>query len=215
MAEAVTLVAKPRNSSGTHHARRMRKNGLIPAVVYGHQEATVSVTVNKDDLYKAVRQGARVVDLQTGDKTEKALLRDLQWDHLGHDIMHVDFARVAADERIKIEVRIELRGAAPGVTAGGLLDQPIHSLVIECLAIAVPESIRVPIGELQIDQAIHVKDLKLPEGVTTAVDPDAIVVQVSPPKVEEEAAAPGAPAAEQAEPEVIGRKEKEEEEKEE
>jgi large subunit ribosomal protein L25 len=128
--------------------------------------------------------------------------------------LHVDFARVAADERIKIEVRIELRGTAPGVTAGGLLDQPIHNLEIECLAVAVPESIRVFINELQVDQAIHVRDLKLPEGVTTSEDPDAIVVQVAAPKVEEEAAA-AAPAAEQVEPEVIGRKEKAEGEAEE
>jgi len=213
MAESVTLAAEPRSTQGTHEARRMRKQGLIPAVIYGHKEATVAVTVNRDDLYKVIRHGIRVVDLQAGGKTEKALLREVQWDHLGHDILHVDFARVAADERIKIEVRVELRGTAPGVTAGGLLDQPIHSLVVECLAIAVPESIRVPIGELLIDQAIHVKDLKLPEGVTTAVDPDAIVVQVAAPKVEEEAVV--APVAEQAEPEVIGRKEKPEEEAEE
>lgn len=213
MAEAVTLVAQARSTSGTHEARRMRKKGLVPAIVYGHKEATISVTVNRDDLYKAVRQGARVVDLQAGGKIEKALIRDLQWDHLGHAIMHVDFARVAADERIKIEVRIELRGTAPGVTAGGALDQPIHSLEIECLAIAVPDSIRVAIAELQIGQAIHVKELKLPEGVTTTVDPDAIVVQVAAPKTDEEAVA--APAAETAEPEVIGRKEKTEEEGEE
>ena len=214
MAEATTLTAQARGTHGTHEARRMRKNGLIPGVVYGHKEATISVTVNRDDLYKVIRHGVRVVDLQTDGKTEKALLRDVQWDHLGHDILHVDFARVAADERIKIEVRIELRGTAPGVTAGGVLDQPIHSLVVECLAIAVPESIRVPIGELQIGQAVHVKELKLPDGVTTAVDADAIVVQVAAPKVEEEVAA-AAPVAEQAEPEVIGRKEKVEEEPEE
>jgi large subunit ribosomal protein L25 len=213
MAESITLAAEPRDTKGTHEARRMRKQGSIPAVVYGHKEATLSLTVNRDDLYKLIRRGVRVVDLQAQGKTEKALIRDVQWDHLGHDIMHVDFARVAADERIKIEVRIELRGTAPGVTAGGVLDQPIHSLMVECLAIAVPESIRVAINELQIEQAIHVKDLKLPEGVTTAVDPDAIVVQVAPKVEEVEAAA--APAAEQAEPELIGRKEKVEEAEEE
>jgi len=214
MAESVTLVGESRGTSGTHEARRMRKQGLIPAVVYGHKEATLSLTVNRDELYKVVRRGIRVVDLQAAGKTEKALIREVQWDHLGHDIMHVDFARVAADERIKIEVRIELRGTAVGVTAGGVLDQPIHSLEIECLAIAVPDSIRVAIAELQIGMSIHVKDLKLPEGVTTAVDPDAIVVQVAAPKIEE-AAPVVAPVAEQAEPEVIGRKEKPEEEAEE
>src|SRR5271155_4110515 len=187
MAESVLLPTQPRSSSGTHEARRMRKQGLIPAVIYGHKEDTVSVTVNRDDLHKIIRQHIRVVDLDASGKTEKALIRDVQWDHLGHDILHVDFARVAADERIKIEVRIELRGSAPGVTAGGVLDQPIHSLMVECLAIAVPESIRVPIGELQIGLAVHVKELKLPEGVTPAVDPEAIVVQVAAPKVEEAA----------------------------
>jgi large subunit ribosomal protein L25 len=213
MAESVTLVAESRDGRGTHEARRMRKQGRIPAVVYGHKEETLAVAIGRDELFKAIRQGARVVDLQAGGKTEKALIRDVQWDHLGHDILHVDFARVTADERIKIEVRIELRGTAPGVTAGGLLDQPIHNLEIECLAIAVPESIRVVINELQIGQAIHVKDLKLPDGVTTAIDPDAIVCQVAAPKVEEEAAVVA--PAEQAEPELIGRKEKGEEEAEE
>jgi large subunit ribosomal protein L25 len=210
MAESVTLVAESRDSRGTHEARRMRKGGRIPAVVYGHQEATLTVSVGRDELYKAIRHGARVVDLQAGGKTEKALIRDVQWDHLGHDILHVDFARVAADERIKIEVRVELRGIAPGVTAGGVLDQPLHNLMIECLAVAVPESIRVFVNELQIGQAIHVKDVKLPEGVTTALDPEAIVVQVVAPKVEEAAPVAAAPT-EQAEPELIGRKEKPEE----
>jgi len=212
MAESVVLVAKPRTTSGTHEARRMRKKGQVPAVVYGHKEATVTVTVGRDELSKAIRLGARVVDLQEDGKTEKALIRELQWDHLGAEIMHVDFARVAADERITIDVRLELRGAAPGVTAGGVLDQPLHNLAIECLAIAVPDTIRVNIAELQIGQAIHVKDLKMPEGVTTAVDPEAIIVQVAAPKTEEEGAAP---VAETAEPEIIGRKEKEEEEGEE
>jgi large subunit ribosomal protein L25 len=213
MAESVLLVTDARKGRGTHIARRLRKSGQVPAVVYGHKEATVSVTVKRDDLYRLIRRGARVVDLQEGTKTEKALIRDVQWDHLGHDILHVDFARVAADERIKIEVRIALRGTAAGVTAGGVLDQPLHTLEVECLAIAVPESIRVNIGELQIGQAIHVKELSLPEGVTTAVDPEAIVVQVAAPKVEAEAAV--AAPAEQAEPEIIGRKEQPEEEVEE
>jgi large subunit ribosomal protein L25 len=213
MSESVVLVAEPRSGSGTHVARRMRKAGTVPAVIYGHKEETLSIAVKRDDLQKLIRHGTRVVDLKSGSKTDKALIREVQWDHLGHDILHVDFARVAADERIQIEVRIELRGTAPGAAAGGVLDQPMHNLDIECLAIAVPDSIRVNIGELVIGQAIHVKDLKLPEGVTTAVDPEAIVVQMTAPKVEEEAAP--SVAAEQAEPEIIGRKEKPEEEAEE
>ena len=97
------------------------------------------------------------------------------------------------------------------MTAGGSLDQPLHNLEIECLAISVPESIRVNIGELQIEGVIHVRDLVLPPGVVSKADPDAVVVQVHPPVVEVEAPAAAAPVAEQAEPEVIGRKAGEEE----
>jgi large subunit ribosomal protein L25 len=211
MAEAVTLTAEPRSAHGTRNARRLRKSGIIPAVVYGHQEATVSLSLGKDELYKAIRHGVRLVDLKQGEKVEKALIRDVQWDPIGHDILHVDFARVSVDERIEVEVRVELRGTAPGVTAGGTINQPLHNLKIECLAIAIPESIRVNIGSLQLDQMIHVRELTVPEGVKILNEPEAIVVQCVPKLVVEEPAAPGAaPAAETAEPEVIGRKAAEE-----
>jgi large subunit ribosomal protein L25 len=214
MADAVTLSLKARDGRGKREARRLRRQGVVPGVLYGHGEETIAVALSGDDLTKAVRHGVRVVDLNQAGKVEKALIRDLQWDPLGHDILHVDFARVAADERITVDVKLELKGTAPGVTAGGNLDQPLHNLEVECLAIAIPESIRVNISEMQIDSVIKVRDLALPAGVTTKVDPDSVVVMVHPPMVEAEAApAPGA-EAEQAEPEVIGRKVAEEAEEE-
>jgi large subunit ribosomal protein L25 len=211
MAESVLLVAQPRQTHGTRQARRLRHEGQVPAVLYGHKEATLSLTLVREDLHKAIRHGARVVDLQADGKTEKALIRDVQWDHLGHDILHVDFARVSADERIVIEVRLELRGIAPGVTGGGVLDQPLHTIQVECPALEPPESIRVNLGELQMGQAIHVKDLKLPPGVVAKTDPEAVVVHVTMPAAEPEAA-PAAAAPTSAEPEVIGRKAAEAEE---
>ncbi len=204
MAESVLLESKPREGRGTHAARRMRREGLIPAVVYGHKEKVLSISLVKDDLMKALRHGARVVDLRADGKEEKALIRDVQYDHLGQEVLHIDFARVSADERITIQVPIELRGIAPGVTAGGVLDQPLHTLEVECLALSVPESIRVNINELQIEGVIHVSDLKLPEGVKAMADPDLVVVHVKPPQAEAEA--PAATPAETAEPELIGRK---------
>ncbi len=217
MAEAVVFKMQNRQERGSRNARRLRRKGMVPAVLYGHGEATLSLMLPTDELTRAVRHGVRVVDLQVGGKTEKALIRDLQWDPLGHDILHADFARVSLDERITVEVRIELRGTAAGVTAGGVLDQPLHNLLVECLAISIPESIRVAINELQIDQSIKVRDLHMPEGVVCKSDPDAIVVQITPKLVEAEAPAVAAPVAEQAEPEVIGRvrapEEVEEEEK--
>jgi large subunit ribosomal protein L25 len=203
MAESVVLVTEKRDTRGTRKARKLREQGRVPGVVYGHKEETVSVMVAADALVSAVRHGARVVDLQSDAGLQKAQIAELQWDHLGMEVLHVDFRRVAADERIHVTVPIEVRGIAPGVTAGGILDQPIHTLSVECAADSVPESIRVNINELQLDAAIHVRELHLPPGVKALADPDAIVVHVTAPKVEEAAAAP---AAEQAEPEVIGRK---------
>jgi len=213
MAESLVLVAETRAGRGKQAARRLRRTGKVPAVVYGHKEETLSVALPLEEVEKAIRRGVRVVDLKAGGKEEKALIRDVQWDHLGKDLLHVDFARVAADERIVLTVPIELRGTAPGVTAGGVLDQPIHTLSIECLAISIPDTIRVNIGELQIGSAIHVRDLVLPAGVKAMSDPEAIVVQVKQPVAEEEAPV-AAEAAEAAEPEVIGAKEKAEAEEE-
>jgi large subunit ribosomal protein L25 len=211
MADSVQLEAQERPAQGTRHARKLRKEGLVPAVVYGHKIATESVAISGDLLGKAIRHGARVVDLKQKAGLQKALIREVQWDAMGHAILHVDFARVAADERITLEVRVELRGTAPGIAAGGVLVQPIHNLSVECLVIAVPESIRVNIGELQLNQAIHVKDLVLAEGLIVKNDPEAIIVQVAPQVAEAAAAAVPGVAAEQAEPEVIGRAKTEEE----
>jgi large subunit ribosomal protein L25 len=211
MADSVTFIAEPREGRGSQAAKRLRRKGLVPAVLYGHKEETISVSLPAAEMEKAIRHGVRVVDLRAGGKEEKALIKDVQWDHLGKELLHVDFARVALDERIVVSVPLELRGTAPGLNAGGVLDQPIHTLSVECLAISIPESIRVNVGELQIGQSVYVRDLIMPPGVTAMSDPDAIVVHVTTPVVEPEAT-PAPEAAELAEPEVIGRPKAEEEE---
>ncbi len=210
MADFVALETSKREGHGSKKAARLRKEGQVPAVLYGHKEATESVSVGKDALLHAIHHKARVVDLKSAAGTQKALITELQWDHLGKEILHADFQRVDVNERIAVTVPIELKGIAPGVTGGGALEQPLHTLHVECLAIAVPESVRVNIGELQIGSVIHVSDLHLPEGVKALDAADAVVVQVKAPQVEGEAV-PGAAPAEQAEPEVIGRKAGEEE----
>jgi large subunit ribosomal protein L25 len=204
MADLTTLSAAKRDGRGSRAARRLRREGQIPGVMYGHKQDAVPLSVADDDLRALIRHGVRVVDLKIDGQTEKCLIKEIQWDALGKDILHVDFNRVSADERIRVTVPIVLRGTAPGVNAGGVLEQPLHALEIECLAISVPENIRVPIGELQLEQAIHIKDVKLPPGVTAVGDPDLVVVQVVKPV--EELAAPTEPTEGPAEPEVIGRK---------
>jgi len=208
MAESVQLAVQKREASGTLASKKLRRQGLLPAVIYGHKEATVVVTLAHDDFVKALRLGARLVELKNNGHAEAAIIQDVQWDHLGMDVLHVDFRRVSKDERVVVPVPLHLRGIAPGVAGGGVLDQPLHVINLECLVTAVPHEIRVNVGELQIGQALHVKDLRLPEGVKAMADPEAIVVQVTAPAAEAPAAAP---AAETAEPEVIGRPAKDEE----
>ena len=214
MAEQFTLEVEDRTKSGTNAAKQLRKKGLVPAVMYGHGEATAVLSVPGDLLYKAIRHGVRIFDVKHKGAVQKTLLRDVQWDPPGHGVLHADFYRVRADETVTLEVKHALQGTAPGAAeGGGVLVQQIHSLSVECLIINIPESIRVNVGELQIDQAIRVREIPLPEGVKVKNDPEAIVVQVSK-KIEEEVApvAAAAPGAEASEPEVIGRVKTEEEE---
>jgi large subunit ribosomal protein L25 len=208
MAETVVLVAQERKDHGTRAARRLRKQGQVPGVIYGHKEATVPLAVPGDELTRAIRHGARIIDIKQGEAVQRALIKELQWDPLGHDILHVDFTRVSKDEKLELPVRVELRGTAPGVTGGGILSQALHELTVECLPDSIPDSIRVNIGNLQIGDVIHIRDLTLPPGVAIKADADAVVVQITAPVAEAEAAA--APAAETAEPEVIGRAKTEE-----
>jgi large subunit ribosomal protein L25 len=205
MAESVTLVAEKREPGGKSAAKQLRKQGLVPGVIYGHKEDTLAISLPGTELSRAIRHNVHVLDVKTGGKVEKALIREVQWDHLGMEVLHVDFARVAADERITVTVPIEIRGTAPGIAAGGVLDQPMHTLAIECLAISIPDSIRVNVGELQLGSAIHVKELVLPADVKAMADPDGVVVHVTMKQLEPEAPAAPVAVAEQAEPEVIGR----------
>ena len=202
MAHTVKLVAKSRSGNGSKESKKIRKTGNIPGVVYGHKEKPVSISTAHEDLFKAVKQGVRLVDLETDGKVEKALIREVQWDYLGNDLIHVDFSRVSADEKIHITVPVEMRGTAPGVLSGGILDIPMHKVHIECLAINIPDSIRVNVAELQIGGAIHVRELVLPEGVRVLDDADAVVVHVLEKKTEV-AAVPGSEEGAANEPEVI------------
>lgn len=198
--QAETLHAKKRESRGTSRARRMRAAGNIPAVLYGHGEETVAISVPATELSSALRHGSKFVDL-SGELSEKALVTHIQWDVWGNEILHVDFTRVSADEKVHLEVPVELRGEAPGTKVGGTVTQLVHDFMVECLATNVPEKIEVNINHLELDGEITVADLDLPEGVTLMAEPETVVVNCVPvvEKDEEEEVGSGA------EPEVIGR----------
>src|SRR5690242_9316556 len=121
MAETLTLEAQTREGRGSRGAARLRAQGKIPGIVYGHKEANVQVAFERKPLIEAIFARARVINVRTGDKVETALIRELQWDHLGKDLLHIDLIRVSQDERIEVRVPIEVRGTAPGVADGGVL----------------------------------------------------------------------------------------------
>lgn len=198
------LSVQQRSTRGKRNAKRMRQKGSIPAILYGHGETPVSLSVPSDQFAAVLRHGARVVDL-TGDLSEKALIRDLQWDAFGSEVLHIDLTRVSATERIEIEIPIELRGEAPGTREGGVVELVLHTLEISCPAISMPEKIEVNINDLGLNESITASDLELPPEVQLITDGGQMIVHCVEP-VEEAAEEEG----EAAEPELIGRKEDEE-----
>jgi len=203
------LKVELRQSRGKRHARRMRLAGSIPAVLYGHGEANLSLKARAEQVQAIVRHGARVVDLE-GAVSEKAFIRALQWDTYGVDVLHLDLTRVSADEKVQVMVALELRGEAPGVKDGGVVSQLLHQVKIECLAISIPEKLHLSVNALKLGDSLTIGNIELPAGTTMLTELEAVVVQCVEPKAEEELAAP----SEGAEPEVIGRKAEDEEEEE-
>ncbi|HEV3339999.1 MAG TPA: 50S ribosomal protein L25 [Pirellulales bacterium] len=197
-----TLKVEVRETRGKRHARRLRQSGAVPAILYGHGEANLSLSIPLDQVKSAVRHGARVVDL-AGAVSEKAFIRDLQWDTFGLEVLHLDLARVSADEKVEVEVVVELRGEAPGAKEGGVVSQVLHQVSVESLVTAIPEKLSLSINALALNQSLTAADIELPPGTTLVTPGEIVVVQCLVPKAEEEAAPL---SAEGAEPELIGRK---------
>jgi len=203
---AEVLQVEMRETRGKRNARRMRKAGTVPAVLYGHGGSVVSLSVPAEQLDGAIRHGSRVVQLD-GAVKEGALIQELQWNTWGNEVLHVDFTRVALDERVTITLKLELRGEAPGMKEGGVVDHHLHEAEFECKAVDVPEKIEVTINSLHLNDSIKIADLEIPEGVVCLTDPEELVVQcIEPVEVAEEAAEAG-----EGEPEVIGGRKEEEE----
>ena len=205
---AETIVASKRESRGKRNARRQRAAGSIPAILYGHGEETVSLSIDAAKIASAIRHGSQLVEL-TGDVTQNALIREIQWDTFGHDILHIDFTRVSAGERIETVVAVELRGIAPGTNMGGIVDHPTYQVDIECPAMSIPEKLQVTINSLELGDSITASMIELPSGVKMLTDPDTMIVQcIEPaPELEEDSLEAGS-----VEPEVIGQKDTEDEE---
>ena len=201
--QSAQVNARQRKELGSRANKRLRDSGFVPGVVYGHKEAVIPVTLPKKELTTHIDHGAHLFDLALDGKSEKVLVKEVQYDHLGLEILHIDFARVSLDEKVEVTVPLELKGTPKGEEEGGVLQQIISELEIECLVTDIPEVIRHNVSDLAKDAVLHIKDLKLPPGVRVLQDEDLIVATVK--EIAEEAPTEAAEGA-SAEPEVIGRK---------
>jgi len=194
-----------RNEVGRQANKRIRRAGQIPAVLYGHGEATVSLAIKRDEVAAALRHSGKVVDLK-GDITDSALIRAVQWDPFGIEVLHVDLMRVSASETVDVTLSVELKGEAAGTREGGIVNHVVHEVEINSPVASIPEHLYLNISNLHLGGQLHASDIELPQGASLITDPHTIIVTCTAPQaVSEEGVAGGAVA----EPELI-RKPKEE-----
>jgi large subunit ribosomal protein L25 len=216
MAE-VTLEVTRRELTGKEVAKKLRRDGRVPAVVYGGHREPVAIAVDRkavSELIQKSEHGIRSVFLLKmagSDQQRHAMIKELTINPISRKMTHIDFVRVVMDEMVKVLVPVHISGTAIGVKEGGLLDFQVRDLHVECLPNAIPDSIDVDVTALAHHEYIRVKDLKLPEGVKVSDDPERVVVGVTHAKAE--AAEAAAETAAVAEPEVIKKGKPEDEKK--
>jgi large subunit ribosomal protein L25 len=215
MAKQVKLKAEPRSATGRSAARKLKARGFVPAVIYGGKQKSQALQLLERDINTMLSHASGeniLVELEiAGEKTGRtALLQEVQHSPVRGDVVHVDFHAISMDEKIEASVPLEALGVATGVkNFGGLLEQNLRTLTIECLPRDLPDKITVDVSALNIGDAIHVRDIKLPQGVTMKVNPDLTAFSVVAPVAEEEPVTPEAEAAAAAGPEVITAKKEE------
>lgn len=222
MSAAITIEIQPRNETGSAHARRLRQEGQVPAVLYKHGEPAEGVQLNRHRFEQMLRQHSSeslLVDLVSGKgDTRKALVKEVQRHPLGKQVVHVDFLEVSMTEKIRVEIPVELTGVPAGVSqGGGILESLIHSIQVECLPGDLVEKFSVDVSAMEVGHRLKVADLKLDTSLFTVLTPGHIAIAtVDVPKMEEEpapveAAAATAEGAAPAEPELVKPKRAEEE----
>ena len=175
MAKTLLLKAEVREHTGSKAVRKIRDQGRIPAIVYGHKQEPVPISLDAHDFVEGLHHGYRLMDIQVGRKKEKMIVKELQYDYLGRNIIHVDLMRVDVTESVRVTVPIELKGTAAGTHEGGIIEEHADHLEIECKATDIPEKIFVSVKELHVGEAIHAGDIELPSGVTLTSSPEILM----------------------------------------
>jgi large subunit ribosomal protein L25 len=213
MSDTVVLKASVREQSGTRSSVALRQQGKLPAVVYGHGKEPVSIALESKAFLDLLHHGSRIFEVDLAGEKDTLLVKDLQYNYLGSEVIHADLIRVNLSERVKVQVMIHLVGTAAGTHMGGMVEEIMNSIEVECAVSEIPESLPVDIKGLELDQTLRAGEIKLPDGFTLITDPNATVVSCHETKAalaEEEEAVEGQEGAEEsAEPEVITEKKEE------
>ena len=209
--EEVILEAQSRSEVGKSKVKSLRQSGFIPGVVYSAGKEPQSLKLSRHDFLRFIHQyhlESTVINLKVkGKKTHPVLVKDVQYDPVKEEIIHIDFQEISLTSRIKVNVGIEPKGEPIGVKQeGGTLNHLLWELEVECLPTQIPEKISVDVSRLKIGDVIHVRDLSLPPEVKPISEPDSLVFSLEAPIKEEVAAAAPAEGEEAAEPEVIKEK---------
>jgi large subunit ribosomal protein L25 len=185
--EKIALTAQIREKSGKGVARSLRRNQMVPAVLYSHGKSMPIAMGNKDVTRVLNSEGGEhaLISLKldgSKDKAERmALIKDYQVDPINGALIHVDLMEVAMHEKVKIQVAVQIVGASIGVKEGGIFQYGLRQIEIECLPNQIPDSIEVDITALKVNESLHVRDIKIVEGVRILTDPDATVATIQPP----------------------------------
>jgi large subunit ribosomal protein L25 len=211
----VILKAERRESTGTRDSRALRKAGKLPVVIYGHGEAPEAIALVQRDVEIALNHGSRTMEVDVAGKKTQYLIKEVQYDHLNETPIHLDLARVDLTETVRVRVGIELKGTPKGVADGGVLDQLMADLEVECFMTQIPDTLHPLVTDLGLDDVLRVKDIALPSGVTAVADPEdrvatVKVLAIHADDIEEAEEGVGGEDAKQ--PEVIGRKAKDDDE---
>lgn len=193
--QVATMKAERRTAQGRNQVAHLRRQGWVPAVVYGGDEPPMSIAISEWEMEQHVKSHHRVFRIEVEGRRQDAYLQEVQWDHLTDRASHVDFKRIDLSKPIELEVEVVLLGHPVGLGKGGVLLKDHTAVRVSCLPTAIPEHLEVNIAELDVDQQIVARQLPLPEGVQLAVSPELVVCHVAKLVVQ---AAPTAPAAEPA-----------------
>lgn len=175
MKKSVVLKIEKREK-GSKHAAQLREQGKIPAVVYGHKQEPVAVSVDLKSLVDGLHAGSRVFEIELEGAKDTVLVKDLEYDFLNKDVIHADLLRVNMNEKAHVSVPVKIKGEAKGVALGGILDVHLDQLDLNCPVVSIPEAIVIKVAGLGIGDAILAGSIALPAGAELLTDPSTVVV---------------------------------------